>query len=203
MRLGQNVEKVAALGSSPAQETDGVEAGAMVGLRQSAEAALLKAAMTGRCEVGLVKFDNRDGHGAVPDCQNIEYMGAIALMRPDDFLRVAASGNLVGENVSWLHEEAVQGHPFGMPFLELGTRDLSKSGHLKVVGHEGRHRCRALQILGQTEPIPVCLFVRGLRAHDFTVELIGQLSEGLGVERSPEEVKAPFSGLVVAGNIYL
>jgi hypothetical protein len=141
--------------------------------------------------VGQVNFDNRKGMGAVSDCANVVYMGAVAMMRPANFLRLAAEGTNPQQADS-LREEILKGIPVGSPFLALDD----SQGVLRISGHEGRHRCVVIEEL-QDLPIPVCLFIRGLRARHWTPELIAKLNSGVQKEKSSTIVTGAFEGIWV------
>lgn len=141
--------------------------------------------------VGRVNFDNRNGLGAVSDCANVVYMGVVTMMHPANFLRLAAEG-ISQDQLARLRPEMLKGTPVGSPFLALDDKD----GYLRVTGHEGRHRCVVIEEL-QDEPIPVCIFIRGLRARHWTPELIAELNSGVQKEKSSTIVTGAFEGIWV------
>jgi len=94
-----------------------------------------------------VKIDNKQGAGAVPYNQEIDYFGLRTAMRPSTFLRLAAP--LGQEHSAELEKYIADGGAIGAPFLEIkipmewDDGDFSKPA--QVAGHEGRNRMTAVQ----------------------------------------------------------
>ena len=103
-------------------------------------------------------FDDRNGIGAVPDGENIEYMGHRRMMRPSEFLAInpPRSHEPNPKILEWMQG----GGPIGHPFLEVEE----EGDAYRVYGHEGRGRVQAMLALGYDEPFEVHVFVRGKRA---------------------------------------
>jgi hypothetical protein len=145
----------------------------------------------GRCRV---HFDNTGGSGAVPDVENIEYMGAVVLMRPSMFLRLVPP--LLQPSKRALEHLAQTRSTTGWayPFLSIDPEEP------RVRQHEGRHRCTLLVEAGCDEPIPVALFLSGMRARHIEPEDIERLRRGMvGQHRS--FVSGPLFGEALwAGN---
>lgn len=126
-------------------------------------------------KVGKANF-NVKGIGSVPNLVDIEYFGFIATMLPSDFLRLAkriGPGRNAG-TIRMFQEAIPQGQEIAMPFLKFSLHE----GKMYIIGHEGRHRCMALQNLQKNEPIPVALFSgEGDRARDITKDTLKNLNK--------------------------
>ncbi len=143
-----------------------------------------------------VKIDNKDGAGAVPFNQDIDYFGLRTTMRPSTFLRLAAP--LGQEHSPKLEKYIADGGAIGAPFLEIkipqewDDGDFSKPA--QVVGHEGRNRMTAIKKLEGDNPIEVHILPRGgYRARDITPEFKAALVKGLYAEKSTSLVQGPLS----------
>lgn len=150
-----------------------------------------------------VKIDNKDGAGAVPFNQDIDYFGLRTTMRPSTFLRLAAP--LGQEHSPKLEKYIADGGAIGAPFLEIkipqewDDGDFSKPA--QVVGHEGRNRMTAIKKLEGDNPIEVHILPRGgYRARDITPEFKAALVKGLYAEKSTSLVQGPlFEGELEEG----
>jgi len=147
-----------------------------------------------------VKIDNKQGAGAVPYNQDVDYFGLRTTMRPSTFLRLAAP--LGQEHSAELEKYIADGGAIGAPFLEIkipmewDDGDFSKPA--QVAGHEGRNRMTAVQKLEGDNPIEVHIFPRGgYRARDITPEFKAALAKSLYAEKSTNLVSGPLfeSGL--------
>lgn len=127
-------------------------------------------------------FDRRRGLGAVPDVDNVAYMGFMALMKPIDFLRYAGRG-LRLETVSHIVNEK--------PDLSPGYLDIRidpETKECRVVSHEGRARMTAIAKLDPEATVPVAIFVQEgnfrLRHHHLEPWMFSRIQEGLWSQRS-------------------
>ena len=141
-----------------------------------------------------VKIDNKDGAGAVPYNQDVDYFGLRVMMQPSTFLRLAAP--LGQEHSPELEKYIADGGAIGAPFLEIkipqewDDGDYSKTA--QVVGHEGRNRMTAIKKLEGDAPIEVHIFPRGgYRARDITPEFRAALMRGLQAEKATNIVAGP------------
>lgn len=150
--------------------------------------------------VGRIVFDQRNGLGAVPNNENIEYKGCVAWMKPQTFLDLAVLGS-DPSRVDGLEKLIREGQSLGSPFLILDDSQLSTLGMLRVTGHEGRHRCLAILRI-QTDPIPVHLFISGGNYKDFTPEIVSRLNNGIQVEQSRVVVRNAIEKLELNGRTY-
>lgn len=122
-----------------------------------------------RYRVGSVAFDNVSGMGAVPNNQEVDYLGFAIEMTPAMFLKFAAHGNRseTAEQIAGLIKEGV---PLGAPFLSItfNFKEFEQGEPLlvEVVGHEGRARMNAIHIVEGNVKVPVHFFLKNsLRAH--------------------------------------
>ena len=141
-----------------------------------------------------VKIDNKQGAGAVPYNQDVDYFGLRTTMRPSTFLRLAAP--LGQEHSAELEQYIAGGGAIGAPFLEIkipmewDDGDFSKPA--QVAGHEGRNRMTAVKKLEGDTPIEVHIFPRGgYRARDITPEFKAALAKSLYAEKSTSLVTGP------------
>lgn len=142
-----------------------------------------------RYRVGAVAFDNAKGFGAVPNNQEIDYLGFAVELSPVDFLRLAAHADK-GEDAEKIAELIRNKAPIGAPFLTIKA-DLKafKNGgplEVEVVGHEGRGRMRAAHEVNGEEKIPVHVFLKNLRAHDLDEKFFKTFRE---MKLAPEGVE--------------
>jgi len=118
-----------------------------------------------RYRVGKVAFDNKDGMGAVPNNQEVNYFGFTIFITPSVFLRFAAAGDR-SETAKGLVEKIKNRTPIGNPFFSITFNEKQfEDGEpltVKIVAHEGRARMSAIeQINGDLEKVPVHIFLRG------------------------------------------
>lgn len=159
--------------------------------------------MGGRYRVGKVLVDNKDGLGATPNNQEIEYFGFVGFITPNKFFRLAAHSDTMQERGEQI-EQAMREKGIGNPFLFLKTdSDQAPWGNIRVDGHEGRARMSVVERLnGANTPFPVHFFVRQLRARHLNLEFFQLLNtHGVTPERTPESmlVKAGISRVLWAG----
>jgi putative chitinase len=141
-----------------------------------------------------VKIDNKQGAGAVPFNQEIDYFGLRTTMRPSTFLRLAAP--LGQEHSAELEKYIADGGAIGAPFLEIkipqewDDGDFSKPA--QVMGHEGRNRMTAIRKLEGDAPVEVHIFPKGgYRARDITPDFKAALTKSLYAEKSTNLVSGP------------
>ncbi len=143
-----------------------------------------------RYKVGAVAFDNAKGLGAVPNNQEVDYLGFAVELSPADFLRLAAHKDR-GEDAEKIEELIRSKAPIGAPFLnvKVDLKAFRDGGPLEVeiVGHEGRGRMQAAHAVNGEEKIPVHVFVKGnVRAHDLDEKFFKSFRE---IKMAPEGVK--------------
>lgn len=138
--------------------------------------------------LGEVNIDNKEGWGAVPNNQDVDYFGLRVLMRPNMFLRLARP--LEGDPPSRdnIAQHIKAGGAIGAPFLDIDIPESwfegrFEEGYPRVKSHEGRNRMMAIQDVEGDDPVEVHLFFRGgLRRRHLTDEIIQRLNDGMGRE---------------------
>ncbi len=116
-----------------------------------------------------VRFDPEGGIGAIPDNQDVDYKGFTVFMSPGQYLSLnpwTTERDIDREHkyIREMADEIERGAAIGNPVLYVEYDSVSNS--FLVVDHEGRHRMKALDILG-FKSIPVHVFPRGMRARHF------------------------------------
>jgi putative chitinase len=140
-----------------------------------------------------VTIDNREGAGAVPYNQDVDYFGLRVRMQPSTFLKLAAP--LGGAHSAELEKYIAQGGAIGAPFLMVdipegwGDGDFTQTA--EVTGHEGRNRVSAVLKLEGDDAIEMHVFPRFLRRRHLTPEWIEALNRGLIAEHSGRMVPGP------------
>lgn len=134
-------------------------------------------------KIGKTIFDNSNGLGAVPDGNNIVYMGFAMEMKPSTFLSIVTPADRT-EDARKILEKMKANIPIGTPFLELKVSKEETWEHgdpgffVKVTGHEGRARVRAFMNLNGDIPMFIHALPRGgWRARDFTPEFFVRLGQ--------------------------
>ena len=156
-----------------------------------------------RYEISGLLFCNRNGAGSVPDVENIGYMGALVLMRPSQFLTLAAPLEGFTKTVDYL--KTGQETLFGTPFLDIDIDHETRAAQVK--GHEGRSRMTFFKDLTDDEPMPVAVFIREsnytLRARQIKPWMLELIQSGLTSERTPTSQGTYISGPVFEQAIFL
>lgn len=126
-----------------------------------------------------IAYDNRDGMGAVPDVQNIDYMGFVAWMRPSTFLDLCPP---LDARVAGVEVRMREGRAIGMPYLEVDLTEEVPTIH----GHEGRHRMRAAILIRGDEELPIAFLLKGGdRARHVDMERLRLMADGMLSEAAP------------------
>jgi hypothetical protein len=113
-------------------------------------------------------FDARNGIGAVPNNQEIDYKGFVKEMSPDEFRRLVPYGVSGDETKDYVIDALKEGKKLGQPFLLVEWSEDNKVWFVK--DHEGRSRMDAIaEVYGQIS-VPVHIFPRSMRARDITDE---------------------------------
>jgi len=149
-----------------------------------------------------VTIDNKQGAGAVPYNQDVDYFGLRVEMKPSMFLKLAAP--LGQEHSAELEKYIADGGAIGAPFLDVVIPpewdDGDFSGFAKIQGHEGRNRMTAILKLEGDAPIEVHIFPKGgYRARDLTADYINRMQQGMFAEKSTNIVRGPLFGHAGAG----
>ena len=115
-----------------------------------------------------VVIDNVRGMGAVPDNQEVDYLGVRTLMKPSVFLELAERRHFFARSASSIADELRDGRAIGAPFLIVKV-DEDGDQPAEVMNHEGRNRMVAVKELEGDRPIEVHIFLaQGMRRRHLT-----------------------------------
>ena len=137
-----------------------------------------------------VEIDNKDGWGAVPWNQEIDYRGLRVKMKPSVFINLAASRN--GEPpVPKVVQYVKDGGAIGAPFLQIFV-DEDDSQIPEVRGHEGRSRMAAILEVHGDVPVETHLFFQGKvnRNRHITPEFVEKIQRYL-ISENDKMVRGP------------
>ena len=160
-----------------------------------------------------ILIDNQRGMGAVPNNDNIDYMGLRVMMKPTAFLKLASytSRNSL-PNVDIIKDLIKSGNAIGAPWLIIRIPNSWENGDFKniatVVGHEGRNRMFAVKELEGDEPIEVHLFFNhGIKARNITPEWIQHMNsqlypQGTTIDYDTGVVKYPHIHSIIKGSFF-
>lgn len=149
--------------------------------------------------IGDVTFSAENGLGSVPFNQSVWYHGLVGMMKPSTFLKLAHEGGTTPKRIFGIVKLMWEGYALGPPFLDIKLTPVNNDEDspliAKVVGHEGRHRMKAIMEVEGDVPVPVHLFLKdGLRNRDLTARMYETLKQGLhGQEKN--YVVNPFTEL--------
>lgn len=143
-------------------------------------------------------IDNVKGLGAVPNNQNVDYLGLKVKMKPSDFLKLAAPlKRSQAASADHIKQHLKQGEKIGAPWLQIsippewGKNNFKKPA--KVTDHEGRNRMFALLELYGDKPVETHLFFSGgVRNRDLSQQWIKQLNQRLIPEKQSTAIVGPF-----------
>ncbi len=117
-----------------------------------------------------VRFDPKDGIGAVPNNQSIDYFGFQKKLTPDQFLQLAKP-QMMEPTAPGIEKAIRKGKAVGPPFFSVEWRE--KVGAWRITSHEGRNRSIAIRNINPKTLMPVHFFPSGgLRARDLTPEML-------------------------------
>ena len=137
-----------------------------------------------------IEIDNRDGWGAVPWNQEVDYRGLRVKMKPSVFINLAASRN--GEPpVPKVVDYVKGGGAIGAPFLQIFV-DEDESQIPEVRGHEGRSRMAAILEVHGDVPVETHLFFQGKvnRNRHITPEFVEKIQRYL-ISENDKMVRGP------------
>jgi hypothetical protein len=137
-----------------------------------------------------VEIDNKDGWGAVPWNQEVDYRGLRVKMKPSVFINLAASRN--GEPpVPKVVDYVKGGGAIGAPFLQIFVDD-DDSQIPEVRGHEGRSRMAAILEVHGDIPVETHLFFQGKvnRNRHITPEFVEKIQRYL-ISENDKMVRGP------------
>ena len=149
-------------------------------------------------ESAHVHTDNVRGWGAVPDNQNVDYLGMRVHMTPEQFLKLAAPlAPHEAESSTHILDHLKSGGKVGSPFLTIRIPESWEHEDFthpaKVVNHEGRNRMMALQQIQGDAPVETHLFFSGgLRARHIQPEWISQMNKLLIPQKGTHAIPGTF-----------
>jgi hypothetical protein len=145
------------------------------------------------------KVDNKDGLGAVPYNQDIDYFGLRVMMKPSTFLKLALPLDKP-TSVDHIVKHLQDGGSLGAPFIDIKIPeewdDNNFDSYAKVTGHEGRNRMMAIQKVEGDDPVEVHLFPKHYRNRDMTPEFIKNLNKGLTNQQGSVIIRGPLFTIV-------
>lgn len=127
--------------------------------------------------INEVVIDNVHGYGAVPNNNEVDYLGLRVLMAPNIFLQLAAGGVSDGQvdDSHFIAQAIKSGKGIGAPFLGISLPkewlDGDYSLPARIISHEGRHRMVAVRRLEGNNPIETHIFVKNHRNRHITPEM--------------------------------
>lgn len=152
--------------------------------------------------IGSITFSARSGLGSVGINANIWHEGAVVMMKPSTFMKLAHDDQGQQEPTSReLEKLAAEGYAIGIPFLTFVV-DEDGNELPRVTGHEGRGRMRMIQRVLGDNPIPVHLKIgNGLRSNYIkdNPEVVGEIKQGL-FSQSGQLIKNPVTQVYVSMN---
>ena len=149
-----------------------------------------------------VTIDNKNGRGAVPDNQEVDYFGKRVMMKPSTFIKLASK---LGQDPNpEMIDYIKKGGAIGAPFLVISVPwdDDEKHVKLMVSGHEGRNRMLAIMKAEGDAPVETHLFFSGKynRARHLEPEFLTAIQSEL-ISQDNQLVKGPLweDGRIVKG----
>jgi len=124
--------------------------------------------MPARTLIEKFVFDPVHGIGAVPNNQEVEYLGFVREMTPAEFLRLALL-TCRYRSADDIEQMIRDGRAVGQPFLNV--KWLPEQKCWQVIDHDGRNRAKAIQRIDPNALIPVHIFPQHLRARQLTPEM--------------------------------
>ena len=117
-----------------------------------------------------INWDSKNGHGNVPNNQNIDYLGFVKEMNVSDFLKLAPKGFSNENTIPFIEEALENREPIAPPFFI--TQWDQENERWLIIDHEGRSRAKAiLNKYGNGLRIPVHIFPQYMRARDMTEKM--------------------------------
>jgi len=137
-----------------------------------------------------VNIDNKEGWGAVPNNQEVDYFGMRVKMKPSVFLKLAESRRGVPA-VDKVVDHIKNGGAIGAPFLIISYTQGSPA---EIIGHEGRSRMIAIQQVFGDIPVEVHLFFNSdtvNRARHLTPDIVADINKTM-MSQDDQELSGPF-----------
>ena len=136
-----------------------------------------------------VTIDNKNGRGAVPNNQEVDYFGMRVNMKPSTFIALASK--LGKDPEPEMIDYIKKGGAIGAPFLSINSDETGEKA--EVTGHEGRNRMLAIMKAEGDVPVEVHLFFNSdqvNRARHLTPELVSAIKQEL-ISQDDNLVKGP------------
>ena len=136
-----------------------------------------------------VTIDNKNGRGAVPNNQEVDYFGMRVKMKPSTFIALASK--LGKDPEPEMIDYIKKGGAIGAPFLSINSDETGEKA--EVTGHEGRNRMLAIMKAEGDVPVEVHLFFNSdqvNRARHLTPELVSAIKQEL-ISQDDNLVKGP------------
>jgi hypothetical protein len=143
-------------------------------------------------------IDNQKGWGAVPDNQNVDYLGMRVLMGAGTFLSLASPlSRQTASSADDIRRHLESGGTVGSPWLTIRIppewSDGDFSTPARVISHEGRNRMWAIQELVGNQGVEVHVFFEGgLRARHIQPEWIRQINQQLIPQGGTRPIEGAF-----------
>lgn len=104
-------------------------------------------------------FDAEKGIGSVPNNQDVEHLGAVHYMTPDEYLHLAEPLSRPSErSLDYIKKGLADGKKLGQPTLTVDVVGNTP----KIINHDGRHRVTAIkELFGNDVQIPVHVIGNG------------------------------------------
>lgn len=148
-----------------------------------------------------LRIDNKQGWGAVPDNQNVDYKGLRVRVKPSMFLKLAHE---LGTPFSAgdIEKHISADGAIGAPFLVIAIPQDWFEGDLtlpaEIYGHEGRNRMTAILRAEGDIPVETHLFFGGgVRNRDLKPDIIDRLNKSVISQRGVV-VKGPWFNTAVS-----
>jgi len=108
----------------------------------------------------------------MPDNREIDYKGYTKDMTPREFLDLAAPMHKQDTNSKWIADRISEGKSVAPPILYTKWNEATNTW--EVVGHEGRHRSKAIHDFNPETKMPVAIIPQSpgwMRARHITDEM--------------------------------
>ena len=150
--------------------------------------------------VNELKINNASGIGAVPNNQQIGYLGLQVVMRPSMFLELASPLDAKSaderETIEYIKKNLDE-KGVGAPWLTVvipeawESDDFSQMAHVR--DHDGRHRMHSILEQEGNDPVEVHIIVPHMRRRHITDAMVDQLRSGM-LNQQGQYVSGPVFG---------
>jgi hypothetical protein len=150
--------------------------------------------------VNELKINNASGIGAVPNNQQIGYLGLQVVMRPSMFLELASPLDAKSaderETIEYIKKN-LDKKGVGAPLLTVvipeawESEDFSQMAHVR--NHDGRHRMHSILEQEGNDPVEVHIIVPHMRRRHITDAMVDHLRSGM-LNQQGQYVSGPIFG---------